>query len=96
MYEPCTFSLGSLEKVRTGDAKIAAGALLPHLIIKSLHGGEDDDGMVSKLQWKRMVKELLKAGKLKNCIAGSMYCDPLGSLSRARGMSALEGEGHHL
>ncbi|XP_057448092.1 uncharacterized protein LOC130739727 [Lotus japonicus] len=59
-----------LEDVKSGKTTIAAGALLPHEIIESLRdrcGGE-----VAELQWKRMVDDLLKKGKLKNCIA---VCD---------------------
>ena len=38
-----------LEKVQTGKAKIAAGALLPHEIIASLN--EEDAERVAELQW---------------------------------------------
>ncbi|KAF3430931.1 hypothetical protein FNV43_RR25661 [Rhamnella rubrinervis] len=69
-----------LEDVKSGKAKIAAGALLPHEIIGSL--GDEDGGQVAELQWKRMVDDLLKKGKLKNCIAvsdvsGSMNGTPM-------------------
>ncbi|KAL4289622.1 hypothetical protein GQ457_14G013720 [Hibiscus cannabinus] len=64
-----------LEQVKTGKAKIAAGALLPHEIIGSL---EDKDGEeVAELQWKRMVDDVAKKGKLTNCIA---VCDVSGSM----------------
>lgn len=66
-----------LEKVQLGDAKIAAGALLPHEIIGSLERGSGAS-MVAELQWKRMVDDLLKEGKLTNCIA---VCDVSGSMS---------------
>ncbi|PWA99542.1 hypothetical protein CTI12_AA005400 [Artemisia annua] len=66
-----------LEKVKLGDAKISAGALLPHEIISSLRSGSGG-GMVAELQWKRMVNDLLKEGKLTNCIA---VCDVSGSMS---------------
>ncbi|PWA53663.1 hypothetical protein CTI12_AA442970 [Artemisia annua] len=66
-----------LAKVELGDAKISAGALLPHEIISSLQSGSGG-GMVAELQWKRMVNDLLKEGKLKNCIA---VCDVSGSMS---------------
>ncbi|XWS39114.1 hypothetical protein CRYUN_Cryun18bG0022400 [Craigia yunnanensis] len=59
-----------LEKVKTGKAKIAAGALLPHEIIGSLK--DKDGGEVAELQWSRMVGDLAKKGKLTNCIA---VCD---------------------
>ncbi|KAF3430932.1 hypothetical protein FNV43_RR25662 [Rhamnella rubrinervis] len=58
-----------LDDVKSGKAKIASGALLPHEIIGSL--GDEDGGQVAELQWKRMVDDLLKKGKLKNCIAVS-------------------------
>ncbi|KAF9619370.1 hypothetical protein IFM89_006557 [Coptis chinensis] len=66
-----------LGKVEKGEAKIAAGALLPHEIIKSLTDGEQDAGQVAELQWKRMVSDLSEKGKLKNCIA---VCDVSGSM----------------
>ncbi|OWM76252.1 uncharacterized protein LOC116210728 [Punica granatum] len=60
-----------LDMVKSGKAKIAAGALLPHEIIASLNDGEEDVREVAELQWKRMVDDLLKSGKLENCIAVS-------------------------
>ncbi|XP_076909469.1 uncharacterized protein LOC143566736 [Bidens hawaiensis] len=68
---------GYLENVKTGDAKIAAGALLPHEIIGGLKRGSGAS-IVAELQWKRMVDDLLKKGKLTNCIA---VCDASGSMS---------------
>ncbi|XP_070042271.1 uncharacterized protein [Nicotiana tomentosiformis] len=65
-----------LEDVKSGKAKIAAGALLPHEIIEALSDG--DGGEVAELQWKRMVDDLCKKGKLSNCIA---VCDVSGSMS---------------
>ncbi|KAL5552558.1 hypothetical protein UlMin_039959 [Ulmus minor] len=68
------------ERVASGKAKIAAGALLPHDIIASL---EDEDGwLVRELQWKRMVEHLVKLGKMRNCLAvsdvsGSMFEIPM-------------------
>ncbi len=62
------------EKVKSGKAKIAAGALLPHEIIKSLN---EDGGQVAELQWERMVDDVAKKGKLTNCIA---VCDVSGSM----------------
>ncbi|GMY26614.1 DUF2828 domain-containing protein [Fagus crenata] len=69
-----------LEDVKSGKSTIAAGALLPHEIIESLN--DNDGGQVAELQWKRMVSDLLKMGKLKNCLAicdvsGSMYGLPM-------------------
>ncbi|KAL5827198.1 hypothetical protein ACOSQ3_019031 [Xanthoceras sorbifolium] len=66
-----------IEQVKSGKAKIAAGALLPHEIILSLND-DDDGGQVAELQWKRMVDDLLKKGKLRNCMALS---DVSGSMS---------------
>ena len=64
-----------LEKVKSGKATIAAGALLPHEIIKSL---DKDGGQVAELQWERMVSDVAKKGKLTNCIA---VCDVSGSMN---------------
>lgn len=66
-----------LEKVKQGKAKIAAGALLPHQIIRALND-TDDGGQVAELQWKRIVDDLSKKGKLRNCIA---ICDVSGSMT---------------
>ncbi|PHT59656.1 hypothetical protein CQW23_02019 [Capsicum baccatum] len=65
-----------LEKVKQGKAKIAAGALLPHQIIGALND-TDDGGQVAELQWKRIVDDISKKGKLKNCLA---ICDVSGSM----------------
>ncbi|KAF6137977.1 hypothetical protein GIB67_041850 [Kingdonia uniflora] len=64
-----------LENVKLGKEKIAAGALLPHDIIKFLK--DFDDGKVAELQWRRMVADLAKIGKMKNCLA---ICDVSGSM----------------
>ncbi|XP_071938076.1 uncharacterized protein [Coffea arabica] len=71
---------GYLEDVKSGKAKIAAGALLPHEIIGALEDGVG--GEVAELQWKRLVDDMVKKGKLSNCIAvcdvsGSMYGIPM-------------------
>ncbi|KAL3614068.1 hypothetical protein CASFOL_042142 [Castilleja foliolosa] len=58
-----------LEKVKKGEAKIAAGALLPHKIISALKDKDGDNGLVAELQWKRMVDDMAKKGKLNNCLA---------------------------
>ncbi|VFQ92917.1 unnamed protein product [Cuscuta campestris] len=73
---------GYLESVEKGEAKIAAGALLPHEIIQALDDDEEDDeeddeGQVAELQWKRMVDDLRQRGKLRNCMA---ICDVSGSM----------------
>ncbi|XP_039129264.1 LOW QUALITY PROTEIN: uncharacterized protein LOC120265427 [Dioscorea cayenensis subsp. rotundata] len=72
-----------LEDVKKGKAKIAAGALLPHEILAAVckpkdEDGDDDDDDVAELQWARMVQDVLKLGKLNNCIA---VCDVSGSMS---------------
>ncbi|MCE5166423.1 hypothetical protein HAX54_019195 [Datura stramonium] len=69
-----------LEDVKSGKAKIAAGALLPHEIIGAL--SDKDGGEVAELQWKRMVDDICKKGKLSDCIAvsdvsGSMTGTPM-------------------
>ncbi|GER26083.1 hypothetical protein STAS_01710 [Striga asiatica] len=66
-----------LDKVEKGEAKIAAGALLPHVIIADLDDGSDDGCQVAELQWKRMVDDMAKVGKLNNCLA---VCDVSGSM----------------
>ncbi|CAA0842191.1 Uncharacterised conserved protein UCP015417-vWA [Striga hermonthica] len=69
---------GFLEKVKKGEAKITAGALLPHQIISGLYDGESDGGEVAELQWRRMVDDVAKQGKLSNCLA---VCDVSGSMT---------------
>lgn len=59
---------GYIEEVGNEEERIAAGALLPHEIIVSLKDGNE----VAELQWRRMVEDLKKKGKLTNCIA---LCD---------------------
>ncbi|XP_074276533.1 uncharacterized protein LOC141600245 [Silene latifolia] len=71
---------GYLELVKSGKAKIAAGALLPHEIVGAALKGGDDGGAVAELQWKRMVEDLLKEGngsKIGNCIG---ICDVSSSM----------------
>ncbi|KAL1532956.1 hypothetical protein AAHA92_32907 [Salvia divinorum] len=65
-----------LDKVKSGKATIAAGALLPHEIIESLN--DEYGGEVAELQWRRMVDDMAKIGKLSNCLA---VCDVSGSMS---------------
>ncbi|KAI3858548.1 hypothetical protein MKX03_005596 [Papaver bracteatum] len=73
-----------LESVKKGETKIAAGALLPHEIIASLDDEKDKNGdcNVAELQWRRMVDDLSKIGKLSDCLAiadvsGSMTGTPM-------------------
>ncbi|KAI3901060.1 hypothetical protein MKW92_028944 [Papaver armeniacum] len=49
--------------------KIAAGALSPHQIIQSLRSEEENDCSLAELQWKRMVEDLSRIGKLKDGLA---------------------------
>ncbi|WVZ09556.1 hypothetical protein V8G54_014086 [Vigna mungo] len=63
------------EKLKSGKSTIAAGALLPHQIIRSLDNG--DCGDVADLQWKRVVDDLKKKGTMKSCLA---VCDVSGSM----------------
>ncbi|GAB2219954.1 hypothetical protein Droror1_Dr00007595 [Drosera rotundifolia] len=65
-----------LEDVKSGKAKIAAGALLPHEIMRALD--DSDGGEVAELQWRRMVEDMAKQGKLSDCIA---VCDVSGSMN---------------
>ncbi|XP_073119490.1 uncharacterized protein [Henckelia pumila] len=83
-----------LENVKAGNAKITAGALLPHEIIEKNSKGSSGAAIVSELQWKRMVDDLLKKGKLTNCLAvcdvsGSMYGTPM-EVSVALGLLVSE------
>ncbi|KAK7857628.1 uncharacterized protein CFP56_016503 [Quercus suber] len=66
-----------LEDVKCGKSTISAGALLPHEIIESAIEGTEAEAEVADLQWKRMVEDLLKEGKLRNCFA---VCDVSGSM----------------
>ncbi|VFQ64999.1 unnamed protein product [Cuscuta campestris] len=71
---------GYLEDVKSGKATIAAGARLPHEIIKSVR--EDGSGSaVAEAQWRRMVEDLSRKGKLSNCLA---ICDVSSSWGRGR------------
>ncbi|KAL1832430.1 hypothetical protein DCAR_0102436 [Daucus carota subsp. sativus] len=84
-----------LEDVKQGKAKIAAGALLPHDIIRScLAGHSDGQEAVAELQWKQMVDDMLKKGQFTNCIAvsdvsGSMVGTPM-EVSVALGLLVSE------
>ncbi|WVZ09551.1 hypothetical protein V8G54_014081 [Vigna mungo] len=64
-----------LDDVKSGKSTIAAGALLPHQIIRSLN--DEDGGDVAELQWKRVVDDLKKKGTMKSCLA---VCDVSGSM----------------
>lgn len=67
-----------LAKVKEGKAKVAAGALLPHEILSFQgHNMDTDIDEVAELQWKRMVEDLSKKGKLRNSLA---VCDVSGSM----------------
>ncbi|XP_021725927.1 uncharacterized protein LOC110693112 [Chenopodium quinoa] len=58
-----------LTDVKEGDMMISAGSLLPHEIVSSLYDSEKELNEVAELQWKRMVDDLDKQGKLINCSA---------------------------
>lgn len=67
-----------LEDVEAGKKKIAAGALLPHEIIQqALQSKDSAPALVAELQWKRMVEDMKKEGKLSNTLA---VCDVSGSM----------------
>ncbi|KAL3687731.1 hypothetical protein R1sor_014040 [Riccia sorocarpa] len=67
-----------LEDVKAGKAKIAAGALLPHEVLKSVVEDSDPQAVeVSELQWARMVEDLKTKGSMSNCLA---VCDVSGSM----------------
>lgn len=66
-----------LEDVKCRKSTISAGALLPHEIIESAIDGTEAEAEVADLQWKRMVEDLSKEGKLRNCLA---VCDVSGSM----------------
>ncbi|RWR78842.1 hypothetical protein CKAN_00739400 [Cinnamomum micranthum f. kanehirae] len=81
-HDPKRFS-EFLAKVKEGKAKIAAGALLPHEIL-SFRGDDMETGIdeVSELQWKRMVEDFSRKGKLRNSlsvcdVSGSMFGTPM-------------------
>ncbi|KZV26543.1 hypothetical protein F511_35877 [Dorcoceras hygrometricum] len=83
-----------LENVKAGNVKITAGALLPHEIIQKNSKGSSGAAIVSELQWRRLVDDLLKKGKLTNCLAvsdvsGSMYGTPM-EVSVALGLLVSE------
>ncbi|WJX56343.1 hypothetical protein P8452_42009 [Trifolium repens] len=60
-----------LEDVKAGNTTIAPGVLLAHAYaLESLRVVGTKD--VYELQWKRMVDDLLKKGKMRNCLA---VCD---------------------
>ncbi|KAL6183478.1 hypothetical protein ACLB2K_044889 [Fragaria x ananassa] len=63
-----------LVDAKAGKTTIAAGALLPHEIIASNANGSDG---VAEVQWKRLVEDMVKKGKMKNCLA---VCDVSGSM----------------
>ncbi|CAI5498176.1 unnamed protein product [Closterium sp. Naga37s-1] len=68
-----------LADVKGGEAKIAAGALLPHEVVKTaMEAAEDSDDTVGELQWKAMVGDVRSKGSLENSMA---VCDVSGSMS---------------
>ncbi|CAI5465054.1 unnamed protein product [Closterium sp. Yama58-4] len=68
-----------LEDVKGGEAKIAAGALLPHEVVKTaMKAAEDSGDTVGELQWKAMVADVRSKGSLGNSMA---VCDVSGSMA---------------
>ncbi|CAM6096645.1 unnamed protein product [Calypogeia fissa] len=68
-----------LGAVKSGEEKVAAGALLPHdVLLQAVKEGNSQLAEVAELQWKRMVEDLKEHGKLSNCIA---VCDVSGSMT---------------
>nr|XP_034594770.1 uncharacterized protein LOC117856537 [Setaria viridis] len=59
--------VGFFDDVRTGHARVAAGAVLPHELIAAALKGEHDEA--ADLQWRSMVSALAAEGRLDNCIA---------------------------
>ncbi|KAL2921372.1 hypothetical protein RDABS01_012863 [Bienertia sinuspersici] len=59
-----------IDEVKDGESTIAADSLLPHEIVSSFHDNSEEKlNEVAVLQWKRMVDDLSKQGKLINCTA---------------------------
>jgi hypothetical protein len=67
-----------LEDVEAGKKKIAAGAVLPHEVLRDAIEQDGKTPNVAELQWKRMVNDLAANGKLSNCLA---VCDVSESMS---------------
>ncbi|XP_024541261.1 uncharacterized protein LOC9656280 [Selaginella moellendorffii] len=68
-----------LSDVEAGKKKIAAGALLPHDILRD---AVEEHRETAELQWRAMVDELRQKGSLQNAVSicdvsGSMYGTPL-------------------
>jgi len=85
---------GFYDEVRTGHARMAAGAVLPHELIAPALKGEHDDA--AELQWRSMVYALSAEGRLDNCIAvcglmtGTAATDPAVSAAVALGLLISE------
>lgn len=70
-----------LSQVKTGNKKIASGALLPHQIVAKFmeHSQEEPElEQVSELQWKSYVDSLKKSGTLESALS---VCDVSGSMA---------------
>lgn len=69
-----------LTKAAKGDKKVAAGALLPHVIAKDAirHQGSPQ-GLLAELQWTRMVNDLKENGS--QLTSSMAVCDVSGSMS---------------
>ncbi|EES01714.1 hypothetical protein SORBI_3003G347400 [Sorghum bicolor] len=85
---------GFFDEVRTGHARMAAGAVLPHELIAAALKGEHDEA--KELQWRSMVYALATEGRLDNCIAvcglmtGTAATDPAVSAAIALGLLISE------
>ncbi|CAI5465083.1 unnamed protein product [Closterium sp. Yama58-4] len=70
-----------LEDVKGGEAKIAAGAVLPHEVVQTAveAAAEGDlNDSVGELQWRAMVADVRSKGSLGNSMA---VCDVSGSMT---------------
>ncbi|KAG2592761.1 hypothetical protein PVAP13_5NG577700 [Panicum virgatum] len=85
---------GFFDEVRTGHARVAAGAVLQHELIAAALNGEHDEA--AELQWRSMVSALAAEGRLDNCIAvcgltgPAPATDPATSAAIAQGLLISE------
>ncbi|PUZ54092.1 LOW QUALITY PROTEIN: hypothetical protein GQ55_5G102200 [Panicum hallii var. hallii] len=79
---------GFFDEVRTGHARVPAGAVLPHEMIAAALKGEHDEA--AELQWCSMVSALAAEGRLDNCIAVCGLTDPATSAAIALGLLISE------
>ncbi|EFJ18310.1 hypothetical protein SELMODRAFT_420109 [Selaginella moellendorffii] len=67
-----------LEDVKSGKEKIAAGAVLPHEILRAAVTKDGAERDAAELQWRAMVDELRRKGTLENSVS---VCDVSGSMT---------------